>query len=98
MTQRMDDLLKSKREDILRLAASHGARNIRVFGSVARGESKGTSDLDILVDMEEGRSLLDLIGFWQDLEELLGCKVDVITDGGMSPYLRNRILVEAISL
>lgn len=98
MAERMDVLLRSKREDILRLATSHGARNVRVFGSLARGESTGASDVDLLVEMEEGRTLLDLVGLWQDLEELLGCNVDVITDGGISPYLRSQIHREAIAL
>jgi predicted nucleotidyltransferase len=94
----VDELLKSKRDEILRLAIQRGARNVRVFGSVARGEAAVGSDVDFLVDMEEGRSLLDLVGFWQDLEELLGCRVDVITDGGVSPYLRDRIYAEVIPL
>ena len=92
------ELLEQRRNEILTLAARHGARDIRVFGSVARGESGPASDVDFLVDMEEGRNLLDLVGFWQDLEELLGCRVDVITDGGISPYLRERIYTEAIPL
>ncbi len=92
------ELLRSKREAILSLAAQHGARNIRIFGSAARGEAEGESDLDFLVEMEEGRSFLDLVAFWQDLEELLGRRVDVITDGGVSPYLRQRVYAEAIPL
>jgi predicted nucleotidyltransferase len=92
------ELLRSKREAILNLAAQHGARNIRVFGSAARGDAGPESDLDFLVDMEDGRSLLDLVAFWQDLEELLGRRVDVITDGGVSPYLRQRVYAEAIQL
>ena len=71
---------------------------IIVFGSAARGDARPGSDLDLLVDMEEGRSLLDLVGFWQDLEGLLGYRVDVITDGGVSPYLRDQIYAEAIPL
>jgi uncharacterized protein len=90
--------LQDKRQEILALAAKHGAYNVRLFGSVARGEATETSDLDFLVTMEKGRSLLDLIGLWQDLEELFGCKVDVITDGGISPYLKDRIYAEAIPL
>jgi uncharacterized protein len=90
--------LSAKRQEILALAAKHGASNVRLFGSVARGEATETSDLDFLVTMEKGRSLLDLIGLWQDLEELFGCKVDVITDGGISPYLKDRIYAEAIPL
>ena len=90
-----EELLKYKRGEILRLAAQHGARKVRIFGSVARGEAHEGSDVDLLVDMEKGRDFLDLVGFWQDLEELLGCRVDVITDGGISPYLRDRIYAEA---
>jgi predicted nucleotidyltransferase len=92
------ELLESRRNDILNLAATHGARNIRIFGSVARGEGGPGSDVDLLVDMEEGRNLLDLVGFWQDLEALLDRRVDVITDGGISPYLRERIHAEALPL
>jgi hypothetical protein len=88
-------LLRRNRGRILRLAAKYGARRVRVFGSVARGEAKANSDLDFLVHMERGRSYFDLVGLWQDLGELLGRKVDVVTDGGLSPYLRERILREA---
>lgn len=91
----MASVLAERREDILRLAALHGARSVRVFGSVARGDVASESDLDLLVDMEAGRSLLDQVAFWQDLEELLGFEVDVITERGVSPYLRERILAEA---
>ena len=94
----MKELLESRRNEILGLAVGYGAKNIRVFGSAARGEGGPASDVDLLVDMEKGRNLLDLVGFWQDLEELLGCRVDVITDGGISPYLRERIYAEAIPL
>ena len=94
----MKELLESRRNEILDLAVGHGAKNIRVFGSAARGEGGPASDVDLLVDMEKGRNLLDLVGFWQDLEELLGCRVDVITDGGISPYLRERIYAEALPL
>ncbi len=91
-------MLQSKRGAILTLAAQHGASKVRLFGSVVRGETGPLSDVDMLVEMEEGRSLLDLVAFWQDLEELLGCRVDVITDGGVSPYLRDRIYAEAVPL
>lgn len=90
--------LKEKRKEILRIAAAHGASNIRVFGSVARGEEGPESDLDLLVEMKPGSSLLDLVSLWQDLEDLLGHKVDVITEGGISPYLRDRIHAEAVPL
>ena len=92
------DLLKCKRPEILRLAQEHGAHNVRIFGSVARGEARQGSDVDFLVDMEEGRSLLDLIELSQDLETLLQRKVDILTDNGLSPYLEQRIHAEAVSL
>jgi hypothetical protein len=92
------ELLKSKREDILRIAARRGARNVRLFGSVARGEADVQSDVDILVDMEPGRSLLDLGGLWWELNELLGVKVDVVTANGLRERIRERVLSEAIPL
>lgn len=94
----IDQILKKKRREILRLAEKYGARNVRVFGSVARGEADKKSDVDFLVKMSKGRNLLDVVGLWQDLEELLGRKVDVLTDGGVSPYLKDRIDLEAIPL
>ena len=92
------DRLKTKREDILRLAALRGARNLRVFGSVARGEEDSTSDVDFLVDMEPGKSLLDLGGLLMDLQELLGCSVDIVTEQGLKARLRDRVLQEAVPL
>src|SRR5260221_7284974 len=89
------DVPGRKREDILRLAARRGAHNVRVFGSVARGDAHARSDVDLLVDVEPGRSLLDVVGLRQELEDLLRCEVDLLTDGGLSPYLRDRILREA---
>lgn len=94
----VSETLKLRRAEILQIAARHGARNVRVFGSAARAEDGAASDVDLLVDMEEGRSFLDLVALWQDLEDLLGRKVDVITDGGVSPYLKDRIYSEAIAL
>src|ERR1022692_146192 len=90
--------LRDRRDEILTCAAEHGARNVRVFGSVARGEIDATSDVDLLVQMEPGRNLLDLVGLWQDLEDLLGTHVDVLSEGGVSPHLRERIFAEAVSL
>lgn len=87
--------LQEKRNDILMIAARHGARNVRLFGSAARGEDRPDSDLDLLVDMESGRSLLDLVGLAQDLEDLLLRKVDVLTDASIHPALRPRILANA---
>jgi uncharacterized protein len=92
------DLLRSSRDRILQLAAHHGARNVRIFGSAVRGEAKPEGDIDFLVDMEGGRSLLDLIELGQDLEELLHRKVDILTEGGLSPYLQERIHAEAVPL
>lgn len=94
----LNELLRLKKGEIQRIARQHGARNLRVFGSVARGEAAEGSDLDLLVEMEPGRSLLDLVAIKQDLEELLGCKVDVVTEASVSPYLRERVLNEAVSL
>ncbi|MEE8484358.1 MAG: nucleotidyltransferase family protein, partial [Nitrospinota bacterium] len=83
----IEKLLKDKREEILRLAAKHGAHKVRVFGSAVRGESGPESDIDFLVDMEPGRSLLDHVAFTQDLEELLGVEVDVVTENGLHWYI-----------
>ena len=94
----VDQILKDKREEILRIIARHGARNAQVFGSVARGEARPESDLDLLVKLDPGRSLLDLIAIKQDLEDLLGCEVDVVTEAAISPYLREQVLREAVSL
>ena len=92
------DLLKFKRLEILNLARAHGATNVRIFGSVARGEAHADSDIDFLVDLDNGRSLLDLIELSQDLETLLQRKVEVLTDKGLSPYLEQRIHAEAVLL
>ena len=94
----LDELLKAKREDILHTAAEYGAYNVRVFGSVARGEADSESDIDLLVDMEPGRSLFDLGGLLTDLEELLGCNVDVVTERGLRDRIRDRVLKEAVPL
>jgi predicted nucleotidyltransferase len=92
------ELLKGKREALLAIAAKHGAKNVRVFGSTARGEAGALSDVDLLVAMEPGRSLLDLVALCDELEALLGRSVDVITDNGVSPYLRERIYAEAVAV
>ena len=86
------------RDEILRLAARYGARNVRVFGSVARGEDRADSDIDLLVEMDDNRSLLDLVGLEQELEELLRRDVDVLTDASLHPDLRVRIAAEARAL
>ena len=91
-------LLREKREEILRIATKHGARNLRIFGSFARGEEQPDSDIDLLVEMERDRSLLDIIAIKHDLEDLIHRKVDVVTANAISPYLREKILKSALSL
>jgi uncharacterized protein len=90
--------LRNKRNDIIKVAANHGARNLRVFGSVARGETTSASDLDLLINLDPGRTLLDLIAVKQDLEDLLGCAVDVVTEDAVSPHIRDQVLKDAVSL
>jgi predicted nucleotidyltransferase len=88
-------LLNEKRTAILETAVRHGARNVRIFGSVARGDYDAKSDLDFLVEMEPGRSLLDHAALLLDLEKLLGCKVDVVSEKGIKARIRDRVLREA---
>ena len=90
----LDTLRREKRAEILHLAQVHGAREIRVFGSVARGDNREESDVDLLVDFDKGRTLFDLIGLRLDLKELLGAEVDIVTPGSLR-YMRNRVLAEA---
>jgi predicted nucleotidyltransferase len=90
--------LRSLRDEILRVAAQHGARHIRVFGSVARGEADDRSDVDFLVELETGRSLFDLGGLLMDLQTLLGRPVDVMTEKGLRSRIRERVLHEAVPL
>lgn len=92
------ELLRQRRNEILKLASQHGARNVRVFGSAARGEADGDSDIDFLVELEPDRTLFDLGALLMDLQDLLGRKVDVVTDNSIYWLLRRRILKEAVSL
>jgi len=87
-----------RRGEILQIAARHGARNVRIFGSVASGKTTGDSDLDILVRLDDDRSLLDHIALMQDLEDLLGCHVDVVEDRALHRLIRDRVLSEAVQL
>jgi uncharacterized protein len=91
-------LLKLKRNEVLQIASKYGATNIRVFGSVARGEADSSSDIDLLVEFKPGTTLLDHAGLELDLETLLGVKVDVVSDNGLRERVRERVLREAVAL
>jgi len=91
----ISEVIGDKRDAILALAAKYGASNVRVFGSVAEGEANEASDVDFLVDLEPDRSLFDLGGLLMDLQELLGRKVDVVTEPGLHWYIRQKVLHQA---
>ncbi len=93
-----NELLQARRHDILKLAQQYGAYNVRVFGSVACGEADSESDIDLLVDMEPNRSLLDMGGLLMDLQELLNVPVDLVTESSLKQRLRQRVLREAVPL
>jgi len=93
----LDTLRREKRTEIVRLGEKYGARNIRVFGSIVRGDNRAESDVDLLVDMDQDRTLFDLAGFVADVQDLLDAKVDVVTPGGLR-YLRERVLSEAVPI
>ena len=93
----LDTIRREKRAEIVRLGELYGARQIRVFGSVARGDNTPASDVDLLVEMDQGRTLFDLAGFVADVQDLLGVRVDVVTVGGLR-YLRDQILAEAVPI
>ncbi len=90
--------LRERRAEILQLCARYGASDVRVFGSVARGEADVASDVDLIVRFEPGRSLLDHAALWLELEALLGCRVDVLSESGLKPRIREKVLKEAIPL
>lgn len=94
----MLDIVTIRRHEILCIADRHGACDLRVFGSAARGDADGASDIDILVRMKKGRSLLDMGGLLMELQELLGRRVDIVTEDGLRPRIRDRVLKEAIPL
>jgi uncharacterized protein len=94
----MDPMLAQRRDEILRVAVRHGAGNVRVFGSRARGESRPDSDVDVLITAGERTGLLQIIVIQQDLEDLLNLRVHVVTDDAISPYIRDRVLREAVAL
>ncbi len=90
--------VKAKREDILNIAKKHGAYNIRIFGSVVRGEAKQDSDLDVLIELEPNRSLFDHAALMVELQEIMNCKVDVVTEKGLRARIRENILKEAMPI
>jgi len=92
----LDELIREKREDILRIADKHGARNVRIFGSVARGEARDTSDIDLLVDVGLNTSSWFPAGLILELQDLLGRRVDVVTSRALKSDLRDRVLREAV--
>jgi predicted nucleotidyltransferase len=94
----IEEILRNRRQEVLRIASRHGASNVRVFGSVARGEAGPKSDIDFLVDLERGRSLLDHAALKMELEQLLERPVDVATERGLKVSIREHILQEAIPL
>ena len=94
----MDQLLHDRREEILKIAANHGATDVRLFGSRARGDAGRASDVDLLVRLAPSGTLLDVVAIKQDLEDLLGCSVDVVTEEAISAYIRPQVLKEMITL
>lgn len=92
------ELLQHKREEIRRVAARHGAYNVRVFGSIARGEARPDSDIDLLIEKGSATSSWFPAGLVLELEEMLGRKVEIVTDTALNPYLRDRVLREAVPL
>jgi len=94
----VDDLIAIYREDILRICAKHGARNVRVFGSFARGEATPESDLDLLIDAGPGRTPFFPGGLLMDLQDLLGRQVDIVTQDALHWYIREQVLKEAVPL
>jgi predicted nucleotidyltransferase len=94
----LDTLRREKKTEIIRLAEMSGCRNVRVFGSVATGENRPDSDVDFLVDLESGRTIFDLAKFLGDLRDLLGTEIDVVESRSIHPYIRDRVLAEAVGL
>jgi predicted nucleotidyltransferase len=92
------DLLKRHRAEVMHLAAAYGASDVRVFGSVARGDDDETSDIDLLVRMAPGRSVFDIGGLLMDLQELLGRRVDIVTERGLRPRIRAQVVRDAVPL
>ena len=94
----LEELRNEYRSEILQIAIKYGAEQVRIFGSMARGDADAASDVDVLVDLDPGRSLLDLSGLLMELKELLGCRIDVATEAGLRGRIRDRVLREAVPL
>ena len=94
----LESLRHDRKVEIDRIADRHGCRNVRVFGSIAVGESRPDSDLDFLVDLDPGRTIFDLARFLGDLRDLLGTEIDVLESRSIHPYIRERVLAEAVPL
>jgi predicted nucleotidyltransferase len=94
----MDMLRTEKKGEIIRLAEMRGCRNVRVFGSIVHAENRPDSDVDFLVDLDSGRTIFDLARFLGDLRDLLGTEIDVVESRSIHPYIRDRVLSEAVGL
>ena len=92
------ETVRGRRQEILEIAARHGAHDVRIFGSVARGQATESSDLDLIVRFDPGRSLIDHGRLIDELEQLLGVKVDVVSERGMRDRFRQRVTTEAVQL
>ncbi len=97
-TNNLSEAILSQRGRILEAAARHGVSNVRVFGSEARGEASPDSDLDLLVDLQPGRTLFDLGALLMDMQDMLGRRVDIVTEKGLHWYIRDRVISEAVAL
>ena len=95
---KLGPVISKQRENILKIAKAHGATNMKIFGSCARGDEQPGSDLDLLVELESGRSLLDIIAIKQDIEDIINRRVDVVTADALSPYIREEIMKKAVAL
>lgn len=92
------EALRAHRQEILKLAARYGGSNVRVFGSVARNEQTPLSDIDVLIRFRRGTTLFDLTALEEELEILLRCQVDVVSEGGLNEFIQDRVLSEAVEL
>jgi len=94
----INELILKNRKAILAITSKYGAKNVRIFGSMAKGSASSKSDVDILIELEKGKGLFDIISMKQDIEDLLHRKVDIVTEAAVSPYMREEVLNEAVAL